>query len=413
MSFFSFIKNNEFKSGLALALDVGGGSVGVSIVNLIESKNPEILFSHRKQLPVQLKLSNHRMLPIMSGVLDDVLSLAMDKLVLLKDLNKGKPLHISKIFCTISSPWNIDSTKSISFSFQKPVLIDKNFLKDLIERESSQFLRSLAKEDHDVYGDPKHFELIEKSFSHAFINGYDIKNIFGRVCSDLEIFIFFSAISKEVEKTISRICGKHFVGAHIEFHSAVFAHTSVLEKMFPEEKDFMLTHISGETTDITVVKNGIVTDNASFPLGRNFIARKILDVMPGLTPNLVLSMVRVHYEKNTNPKLSDKLQVILKQAEEDWMSLFSDSVAEISKEFFMPSKAFILIGDGSARLFSDLINSKKIPVFGRNPYTINAEAFEVELFLKMVDFHTGTEKDPFLSAQAIFLHNHLFNNYRF
>jgi hexokinase len=116
MSFFSFIKNNEFKSGHALVLDVGGGSVGVAIANFIEDKSPEIIFSVRKQLPVQLKLSNHRMLSVMSSVLDDVLALAMDKLVYLKDLNKGESIKINKIFCTVSSPWNVDSTKSVNFS---------------------------------------------------------------------------------------------------------------------------------------------------------------------------------------------------------------------------------------------------------------------------------------------------------
>lgn len=410
MSFFSFIKNNEFKSGHALVLDVGGGSVGVAIANFIEGKSPEIIFSVRKQLPVQLKLSNHRMLSIMSGVLDEVLALAMDKLAYLKDLNKGENINIKKIFCTVSSPWNVDSTKSVNFSFQKPVSIDKHFVNDLIEREATQFLKSLAKDVREIYGDHKHFELIEKSISHSFINGYDIKNIYGRSCSELELYIFFSAISSEVEKSISRICGKHFVGTHIEFHSAVFIYTSILEKLFKEEKDFMLTHISGETTDITVIKNGIMTDNASFPLGRNFIARKILEVMPKITPEIALSMVRIHDEKGTGAKLSEKLQEILKQAEDDWMSLFSDAVSEISKEFFMPSKAFILIGDGSGSFFADLITSKKVSVFGRSPYSINAKSLEVDLFTNIVDFHNGVEKDPFLSAQTAFLYGVLFKN---
>jgi hypothetical protein len=121
-------------------------------------------------------------------------------------------------------------------------------------------------------------------------------------------------------------------------------------------------------------------------------------------------MVRIHNEKGTGAKLSEKLQEILKQAEDDWMSLFSDAVSEISKEFFMPSKAFILIGDGSGSFFADLITSKKVSVFGRSPYSINAKSLEVDLFTNIVDFHNGVEKDPFLSAQTAFLYGVLFKN---
>jgi hypothetical protein len=335
-----------------------------------------------------------------------------DKAFLLGKNGKDVKASYYKIFCSVSSPWNIDATKSLNFSFQKPVMVDKKFLKELLDRESEQFLHSLskeAKEEYDIVGEIKHFEVVEKVIVGSFVNGYNVKNIFNKECSELELFMFFSVMSKDVERSLSKICLKHFVGADIEFHSAVHVYNDVLGKVFPDEKDFMLIHISGETTDITVVKNGIVTDNASFPLGRNFIARKIMEDMRGLTPNLALSMIRVHDEKNTSPKLSEKLKNILKQVEEDWLALFSESISDISRQFFMPSKAFILVGDGSGHLFADLITSKKIPVFGRSPYPINAEALDADLFIKYLNSPSIIERDPFLFAQTVFFNDFLFH----
>jgi hypothetical protein len=226
MSFFSFLnKHKDFKEGQAILVDIGGGSVGASIIEFKKGEKPQVIFFTRKQIPIQLKASTSRMLQSMTGVLEDVIKETADKRFYLTKENKREKDSYQKIFCTVSSPWNIDVTRSLSFSFEKLVHVDRKFVKELLDREAEHFVRTLIKDGVESIDGSRHFEVVEKVIAKSFINGYNVKNVFGRDCSSLELFMFFSAMSKDIEKSISKICLKSFPGADIEFHSCSSART--------------------------------------------------------------------------------------------------------------------------------------------------------------------------------------------
>jgi hypothetical protein len=134
-----------------------------------------------------------------------------------------------------------------------------------------------------------------------------------------------------VKQIIEKHIHKHLPSININFHSLNTVYFSLLSKLFPNDNSFMMTHISGETTDISVIKNGIIIESISFPLGRNFIVRRLLQEVPGITPNIAMSMIRINSDGHDSPQVSDRIKKVLSQAEEDWTHLFFDSVDELKK----------------------------------------------------------------------------------
>ena len=133
-----------------------------------------------------------------------------------------------------------------------------------------------------------------------------------------------------------------------------------------------------------------------------------MNEVPGVTPSVALSMIKVNSEGVSAPKLSEKLAKILSQAEEDWVELFTDSMHYFSKDFFLPTRVFVLAGDNSAKTFSDLITKKKIPVRGVKTPSLVAEEIDSALFSASIEEESKVSHDPFLAAEAYYSNHKYF-----
>jgi hypothetical protein len=246
--------------------------------------------------------------------------------------------------------------------------------------------------------------LAERDILKTAVNGYPVRFPVGRQADDFEMTLFLSALPQALNRSVERICQRHFPDSTIELYSATGVYFSVLRRMFPDERSFIITHIGGETTDVSVVKENAITETISFPLGRNFVIRRLMDEISGITPSVALSMINVHQSGNSAPKMSQKLQDVLSQVESDWVGLFADSMHDFAKDFFLPTRVFVLAGDNAANTFAELITKQNLPVRGPGTPPIVAEAVNPALFTDVVTCAAGEECDPFLSAEISFLH---------
>ncbi len=407
--FFDFFKNDK-KSFGAILIDVASGSLGAALVVFREQEIPRIVFEVREQFPIQSKLSRHTLLLVMLETFDKVTKIVAEQGIPIF-LKKEKGVKFEKIIVQFSSPWHISTTKSLNFNFEKPFVITSNFIKDILQHESKSFVSSINKDGiENSFDSQQKYLVAEQEIFSILLNGYPIDFPIGRQAKELEMSLFLSAFPIGIIKRVQKLSDKYFSGIEPDFHSSVAVYFDVLKGLFPKESSFMIIHISGETTDVSIVKNEAVTESVSFPLGRNFIVRKLVNEIRGITPTVALSMIKTNAEGDTLPKLSTKLESILSQAESDWIELFVDSIHDFSKNFFLPVKVFIIAGDDMAPTFADLISKRKLAIHGSVMPTISAEAIGMSLFDKFVENRQGDRHDIFLSALAFFSQKLYFNN---
>lgn len=399
MSPISFFGNKNKNSNSVIIIDVGSGSVGGAVVVFDSEAKPNIVFETRDLFPIQARLNNHRLLPLTIESLDKIMDLIFKK-GLQKSIDKeGRKVFPRRIICNFSSPWHISTTKTLHFKFDKPFVISNQFVEDIISYEGKNFVSKIIKEDlGESFGQESKTAVSEQEVLQTFVNGYPVLYPVDKKANEFEMIVFMSAFPHQLVKNFEKICGKHFPNIIPDFNSGTGVYFHVLRELFPNEGSFIIAHISGETTDISVVKKDVITETISFPLGRNFIVRRLMDEVKGVTPEVALSMLRANADGAIAPKLSAKLLKILSQAEEDWVQLFSDSMKDFSKDFFLPTKVFVLAGDNSAKTFSDLITNKKLPVRGASTPTLVAEEIDATLFSASVEGGVPNSRDPFLAA---------------
>jgi hypothetical protein len=403
MSFFSFFGNGDKKATGVMLIDVGSGSVGGAVAVFEHGQKPKVVFTAQSQLPIETRITNKHILPAMVSSLENVIDDLTKKGVGLAHSSDGKSVSLSRIVLNFSSPWHVATTRTIHFKFEKKFLIHHSFLEDILSHEARNFLDSISKDEKDdeKFNHEK-FLIAEQELSKIFINGYPVLNPLNKEAEEFELAVFFSALPNNVIKAVERHCGKNFPSIRPDFHTSAAVHAKVLRKIFPSEESFFIAHISGETTDISVIKKGVITEIASFPLGRNFIVRRLVEDIPGVTPAIALSMLKVNAEGNTNAKLSEKLRSTLEQAETDWVQLFAGAIQDFSKDFFLPAKVFVLAGDNSSKTFADIINENKLLVRGPETPKIMACPFDESFLSSSVIFPSGDNFDIFISALAVF-----------
>jgi hypothetical protein len=401
---------NKKARGALLLIDVGSGSAGAALAVFRNDEKPDIVFETREQFPIQARLNRRRLLPAMLAALEKVIN-SVAKNGLPNFSKKGEKVRLEKIITQLSSPWHVSTTKSLHFEFEWPLLLTAAFIGDILSQESKDFLGSIAKDGSEDLSDHEQKSLfVEREIFRTLVNGYPVQYPVDKEAKEFEMTIFLSAFPRSVIEGTQKFASRHFPGIQPDFHSSTVVYFHVLKKLFPDENSFTIVHISGETTDVSVVKNDIITENVSFPLGRNFIVRKLMDEVKGITAPIALSMLRVHADGDALPKLSAKLKDILSQAESDWVELFADSMGDFSNNFFLPTKAFIIAGDDSAGVFADLISKRQLPVRGPGTPTISAAAIGLPLFDGMVDSHQSEGRDPFLAAEALFSKSRYFED---
>lgn len=406
-SYFGNVKRKKAEG--AIMIDVGSGSVGGAAAIFRHGEKPRIVFETREDFPIQNRLNHQRLFSLTMDSANRVFEVLSKKgLPRLID-SDGRKVSLKRIICNFSSPWHVSTTKNLHFKFEKPFAISVPFINDVLSHESNNFVSKVLKDTSNKSFDHGERPLIfGQEVLAAFVNGYPVLSPMDLRANEFEMVLFMSAFPANLIKGFEKICGKSFPHIEPDFISETSMYFHVLKDLFPEEGSFIIVHISGETTDVSVIKKNVITETISFPLGRNFIIRRLIDEVPGVTPAVALSMIKVNSEGVATPKLSEKLTRILSQAEADWIELFGDSMRDFAEDFFLPTRVFVLAGDNSAKTFSDLITKKKLPVRGIGTPPLVAEEADSALFSSSVESTSHIDYDPFLAAEAHYFNQECF-----
>ncbi len=388
--------SEEKSEDSALLIDIGSSSVGGVIVSFAKNKKPKILYTVRRELPFSKLVTGPKTVSAMRLSLESMLSELSTKGFLETGGRFLGRHHPDRVICTLSSPWHLSTIRDVNFQFDEKEELDIGFLRDVLDNEEKEFSEKLKK--NELFGDKLRF--IERIFIKSTVNGYQTKNPLGKKSKNFSFKVFLSVSEGEHLNQIKKVIGRHLPGRETDFRSFSGVYFSSLSQVFPEENKFLAIHISGETTDVSVVKNRAVMETASFPLGRNFMIRQAVKEIKGLEPAAALSMIRMHKIGEADQKLSKRINEILNQAEIDWSSLFFDALRDLSEGIFLPTKMFVMSGEGYSSIFADIIEKTKGSLPLKSKQIFNVTPIDADLFKNVIEWEDPNKSEPFFAIQA-------------
>lgn len=343
MSLFSFLRKTE-KNKYSLAISIESGSVSGAIIKFTEKPGVNILAYEKEMIPFQKEISISKHLELMKSSLVTLVS---------RLCRRG--FKIEKIYYIFSSPWCISQTKTIKLNEPKIFKLTESYLTRAIGQEEELIKQGIEKDLS--FGDiSRHGKIIEKKIIQIKANGYIVNEYNNKLVKNAEISLFSTVVPEEILSTVEEAVSKSYLTNNIYCHSASLATFSVIRDLFNNSEDFIYINISEEMTDVSVVKNGIITWEVTFPFGRNKFVRdlalklKISDVVAD-------SMIKMHQLKSNDELANLKFMVNMNDASKQWTEKISEIFNKFGEDLYNPQVVYLI---GNKDLISVLM--EKLPI---------------------------------------------------
>lgn len=373
-------------------IDVGSASVGAALVAFSDTSVPEVLFTTRKSLPISEHPHSDRLLASTSTLLKEALaSVEKEGIPRLHALNIQKK-GIEHILCVLASPWYVSQTKVFRVERKTPVTFSRAFVDDLLLRERQTVETNLKDSSYAEHFD-RHLELLEQKVIQMKLNGYETANPYNKKTNNIEVSVFSSFVSKKIIQKFADILSHSFSREQIAFHTFGLASYSAVVDLFSEAGNFLLADITGEVTDLSVIKEGAIFESVSFPSGRNFLVRKIMKKL-NTNAEVALSYLRMRAEKKIEPKIAVKIDEAIEDVKAEWLIYLDESLRELEQGGVLPKKIFITVDDDVADVFLEFLKSSST--------AFSTLLLDDKQLSHPARHEKGVLPDPFIVLEALF-----------
>jgi len=383
-----FSKQKEEKK-LALVFDIGSSSVGAAVFELNKSGSPHIIVSLREPIAIKNKIDVDRFL--LSTIAS--LELVVSRICM---MGVGKPF---KIFCVLSSVWYASQTRHIVLEKNVPFLFTSKLADELIQKEINIFeeehLIKFSSADHKV-------RMIEFKNMKTMLNGYATSDPFNKKTKKLKMTVFVSMSENRILKKIEDTVFRHLHSRDVKFSSFAMATFMTTRDLFIDQENFLLADISGEVTDVSIVKKDILNNSISFPLGYNFMIRKVAEEL-GFTLSEAKSLFSLYKDGHAVDNVAKKLTPIIDKLKNEWIDEFRKSLFYLSDNISTPPTIFITVDQELVDFFSKIIKTEQF-----NQYSLADSEFKIvflgrETLHGAVTFKGEINRDPFLSIESVYI----------
>lgn len=381
------------KKNLIAVFNIGSATVGGALFYAQDSLIPKIIFSAREAIAPQDELNSEDFPFLMLKALDKVAN----------QMSRSPFGAPRTIYCVLSSAWYISQNRIIRLEKNTPFIFNKKLSDSLIEKEIKLFEEDNLSKYREIESKMRILELKNIKIK---LNDYEISDPINKKAKKIEMTLFISMAGGDILSKVDEVFFKHFHKREIKFSSFLMSSFAVTRSMYLHQEDFLLIDIGGEVTDISMIKKSVIKDSVSYPIGLNFIIRKIA-FNSGLSLDEAKSMFFLYKDGHAGERVKKKIEPIISKIKTEWLQKFQSSLANLSNDISIPATLFITIDQDYASFFAEIIKTEQF-----NQYTLTESKFKI-IFLNTETFHgiavfeNDVVRDPCLIINAVYINRFL------
>lgn len=404
---FLFGKKNKIRYGLVV--DIGSGSVVVSIVESDPTySHPKIIWSKYEYAPLrQITALNESRKRLINALVNAFIAFDSEGRSFL--LERDKKAKLEEIQVTISAPWSYSLTKTISYkNDKKSFSLTNHFVEELLDIARQKVEEDV--EDNEVINGLD-LEIVSRVISGILANDYPIKYINKQKINAIKLIELNSVFDRKVDEKIESIVSQVFQESKVEKFSFMTAFYYTVLDLKPKLEDFCLVDVTDEATEIGVVRNNILSYCTHTPYGLVSLARELSNIL-GITINEAkeyfdLDNPKDYLEKYSEAKKQDVKSVII-----EYQNRLEKLFKRTGDDLSVP-KVFFLNGDNFKVDFFKQCILSVMEKGSDNGYIVNETAIDLlKKYYKEKEWNElGEEKNNIaILVSAQFFHTKHFNH---
>ncbi len=384
---FSLFQNKK-KENTIIILDIGSASIGSAVVLIKDGKMPTVLYSIRERIEIKSDVDFSRFISLMLSTLESVLV----------KMSKEYEVSSKNIFCILSSPWYTASTHFINIKREEQFVVTHKIIDDCVDKELSAMSSNIKEEKNIVEGVLK---VIDVKNIQVKLNGYETDQPYNKKAESVEIALFASMGSEKIIKIIEDKVLKafHYTPKFSSFSLASFV---AIRDIF-NESNFLFIDVTGEVTDISMIKNNVLLKNSAFTIGENFLIRRIASGF-NTTVDEAESLLLMFNNGDSDNETKNKLIKIFEDTKGKWIEGAVEVLQSFSDDSSIPNSVFITVNSKVQKWFSDAMSGDSFEKFTLTNDKLEVKILNNKLISKFcLSGNKNILKDPFLMLEAIFI----------
>jgi cell division ATPase FtsA len=371
---------------LVAVFDVGSGSVGAAIVE-IRGKRPVIIHT---SLRGSLKHEDRNQDQIASDILQKVGEVG-EKLLNMHANSDIQNKSINKALVVMHAPW----IRSHARTLKAPLREEAEIIGDMIVQLSEKALsvESPLSEDN----------IFEKSIVRVELNGYSTSSPIGKRAGHIGVVTLesemFSGMRQNLKDAILRI----FPGVELIFRSSTLVDSTIMRRRSPRSAYFTIADVTSEATAITVVRDGVVSDQRIVPIGYRTIVREISKERNS-TEEDVQSRIRMLMQNACSTDECRALESLLDSVSSDSTIKFGEVLGEIAKKSRLPNTLVVRSHPDLSKWFIGFFARLDFAQFTETTQPFLVGAITSGATAEYIVFKPGNNPDAGIATSCAFLY---------
>lgn len=361
-------------------IDVGSASVGGAYATIPEDDIPAIWYTAREKVTLRedrfLLSDLERALATLAGRLAREGAAALAR-------STGSAV-IDDIVVSVAAPWEDTRVDARVIERKRTFTFSRALIADTFEKETSRIPAGGVLVDHAVIA--------------TLLNGYETNEPFGKRATRADLVVLTTTLDEQVLLAIRAAITRAYNRKEMRIVGFPFVAYTVLRDTYPHERDYLIVDVTGEATDIAMVKRGVLIGVANCECGLN----RLLRVAHGdgrATSAAPLEEMRTLVPGDVARQGNDAR---LAAAKETWRNGFRRVVTDYAARFPLPQTVFLL-ADAEARGFMQrLITETPLPELRLSDTPFSVIPVTPDQFAPYVHTRGEAQGDEFLAMLALF-----------
>ncbi|HEY4487271.1 MAG TPA: hypothetical protein VI483_00735 [Candidatus Paceibacterota bacterium] len=331
--------------------NIESSSVSFSIVKLQSATNATIPITRYAELPIEERTSGQHLFALKQR-LADITKAAINDYT---SAHGGRALK--KLYAVVHAPWAIGNVVSASTRFPQETYISEKIMDDCATKALAQ--------------GGKGGELLDVHQLPIMLNGYRTAHPEGKYAHLVEVAGLMSTCDANIREEIAKTFRDVLPASRTIIHSGARAIVEAIEATRPQLRDALCMHVSGEGTEVIVLRNGMVRSYTYITEGLRSIFSR---AFPGMHPEEARTAVRLMQRQEGSEVVGVQTEEALLKAEPDMVHAYGEELAKISAQLRLPNAVFLIASPDIAPWLQKFFERLDFSQF-----TVTAQPFSVDL----------------------------------
>ena len=304
----------------AIILDIGSASVAAAIVasDSVTKENP-VLYSHREWAVIKDASTENPTRFIEEAILRLFLVLGSTGGAALKKYDPSA--RISYIQTSISAPWAHTITQQTEYENEETFKITDKLISNLVKDAQKQSMDNLKTTE---FLKREGLEIITNKTLPMTANGYTIKDPRNLETNKLYISHSSGIASSKIVAAIKKHAEEVFPEAQLLLNTFLLTYYTAIRDIFPETAEMTLIDITGEATEVGIVRNEELTKVAHSLIGSQTLIRILSAKL-----KVPIATAKAFLQDNA-PNMTDKQKIVAESVFEEYVEEVSNLLKNVS-----------------------------------------------------------------------------------